>query len=327
MKLKILNQLVVVSWTIVSPITAVELGLLSTASAQSSEPTNTNMADNAELSAVTTEGVNGDTDKKKRNPVISYQTVYEGSTIKLLVDGFVPNPDFQKYPLQFDFFVNRRLFSSQIRSSQQPGAVGVDIGPDIAVPPFNISITAKVLHPNSLYLSVAEGQVLPRKSSSDLNCELLITAGGESVSKDYFDDSIVLQDGGSGSIAFTFDGTDSTGTSIIAPVALTNSGGMASGTISIASTSIPLSGSVTESGASETQTTAKISAINLTSEDGLNVLNCSPDLTRPASPVPVTEIPSENDGDEDQGAGDPENSDPAAESNLSLLGRLFSKIK
>ena len=77
------------------------------------------------------------------------------------------------YPLQFDFFINRRLFSSQYRSPTLPGPVGVDIASDVAVPPFNYAVVAKVLTPDGRpFTTVLEGAVFNTNLVAILNCTL-----------------------------------------------------------------------------------------------------------------------------------------------------------
>ena len=73
----------------------------------------------------TVEGVSGDIDKKHRGPSLSVNAYAEGSGAKILADAYVPNTEFTSYLIRFDFYINRRLFSSQIRSKELSGAIGV----------------------------------------------------------------------------------------------------------------------------------------------------------------------------------------------------------
>ena len=123
----------------------------------------------------TTEGISGDIDSKRRSPVLSVTVSRDSSAVKLLTDAHVPNPDYQKYPIKFDFFVNRKLFATQIRSTELPGAVGVDIGSDVALTPFNYSVVATVLHPNREFTTVLNGAVFGSNLIATLSCNLSIT--------------------------------------------------------------------------------------------------------------------------------------------------------
>jgi hypothetical protein len=106
------------------------------------------------------EGIGGDVDRDDRGPRITYSVqVRSDGVTRILVDGKVPNEEYQKYPIQYDFFINNRLFSSQVTSVQLPGPIGVDVGPDAGPLPFNYTIRATVLHPNRSFTSMAFGAV------------------------------------------------------------------------------------------------------------------------------------------------------------------------
>lgn len=105
------------------------------------------------------EGVAGDIDGRRRSPVLLVSTHVRGDISIILADANVPNDDMAKYPIQFDFYINRRLYSSQFRSPEQPGAVGVELGSDIAALPYNFAVVAKVIHPNRVFSTVFQGVV------------------------------------------------------------------------------------------------------------------------------------------------------------------------
>jgi hypothetical protein len=107
------------------------------------------------------QGISGTHDDKWRAPIISVQTQKTSEGVKLIIDASVSNEEFRQYPIRFDFFVNRQLRSSQIRSVELPGDVGYLVPPEVAVPPFNYSVTATLLHPNRQYTSLAQGAVFP----------------------------------------------------------------------------------------------------------------------------------------------------------------------
>jgi hypothetical protein len=106
------------------------------------------------------EGVSGTVDKKRRSPIIFVDPKAEGRTVKILIDLFVPNEEYREYPVKVEFYVNRQLFATQIRSKELPGPLGVVLGPDVAVKPFNYSIVATLLHPNRQFVSVAQGAIV-----------------------------------------------------------------------------------------------------------------------------------------------------------------------
>lgn len=111
------------------------------------------------MPATGVEGIAGDIDGRRRSPVLTVGTHMRGDIAIIKADAYLPNDDMAKYPIQFDFFINRRLYSSQIRSPEQPGAVGVELGSDVAALPFNFAVVAKVIHPNRVFSTVFQGVV------------------------------------------------------------------------------------------------------------------------------------------------------------------------
>ena len=126
------------------------------AAEEAETPTPTPSLDSLTL---TTEGVSGEADKGRRSPVLSASTSVTTGNVKILVDAYVPSSQYQKFPIKFEFFVNRKLVLTQIRSSELPGPVGIDIGTKVASPPFNYSIVATLLHPNRQYTTVLNAAV------------------------------------------------------------------------------------------------------------------------------------------------------------------------
>ncbi len=108
---------------------------------------------------LTTEGISGEADKGRRSPVLSASTSVGTGNVKILVDAYVPSPQYQKFPIKFEIFVNRKLIVTQIRSTELPGPIGIDVGSNIATPPFNYSIVATLLHPNRQYTTVLNAAV------------------------------------------------------------------------------------------------------------------------------------------------------------------------
>ena len=141
-------------------------------------------------SPLTSEGVAGYADKGRRNPVVSVSVERGDKRVTLLADAYVPNTEFAEYPIQFDFFVNRKLFATQIRSKALPGPIGVDIGTDVASPPFNYTVVGKVLHPNREFTTVLEGAVYATNLTAVLDCTLTLPASGNnSEESDIFTES------------------------------------------------------------------------------------------------------------------------------------------
>jgi hypothetical protein len=160
---------------------------------------------------MTTSGVSGDEDKFSRNPTltVTHQIVNESATepsrVKLLVDAYTVDDTFSKYPLRFDFFVNRKLFSTQIRSPELPGAVGVDIGTDIASPPFNYTVVATVLHPNRSFTTVLNGAVFSSDLIRKLDCSVTKPAATEGAEDVFTASSVDSLQKGNDTIALKYN--------------------------------------------------------------------------------------------------------------------------
>ncbi len=133
---------------------------------------------------ITSEGISGDVDKKRRGPLVSVGTHYskgdgsKGSEVaKILVDAVIQNGDYQQYPIRVDFFINRTLFASQIRSTELPGPLGVVIPSSTARVPFNYSVVATLLHPNREFTTVINGAIFATDLGSTLStCTVTVTS-------------------------------------------------------------------------------------------------------------------------------------------------------
>jgi hypothetical protein len=154
----------------------------------------------------TGEGIVGDIEKHRRAPVILSSTVSGTDVVKILVDSYVPNEEMRPYPIQFDFFINRQLFASQIRSVQQPGAIGVDIGTDVAVPPFDYTVIARVLHPSRTFTSVLTGTVAKSEAQNFASCT--VEVDDQSFAASPVEGSISSE----GALNLTFNGSNGTST-------------------------------------------------------------------------------------------------------------------
>lgn len=125
------------------------------------------------------EGTEGIADLKGRNPVVSVSTLVTDGNVKLLADAYTRDQKYTDYPIRFDFYVNRTLHTSQIRSKSLPGPVGIDIGPDIATLPFNYSVLATVITPNRQFSTLIQGAVFEEALPTELDCSLTILENEE----------------------------------------------------------------------------------------------------------------------------------------------------
>lgn len=217
------------------------------------------------------EGVSGDIDKRHRGPTISISTETTSGGARLLVDAYAKNKQFQKYPVRFDFYVNRRLFSSQIRSAEQPGAIGIDVGADIAPMPFDYAVIASFVHPNTQYVSMAQGTVFRQSLGTTLDCSLTIDDGTSVLTFDQA--GVSINQVSNGRITFSFTGTDpDTAEEATTSGALAIANNKAIGTLSIARGGG--AGDVAVSGTSVG--TSSLESFDVQSSDGLTKLSCGP---------------------------------------------------
>jgi hypothetical protein len=107
----------------------------------------------AQNRSITASGVSGHEDGKHRSPVLTASANVQGNQIQILADAFQRVPDYRDYPIQFDFFINRRLYSSQLRSKEQPGPIGIDVSKDMFQLPLHYAVLAKIITPQGNYFS------------------------------------------------------------------------------------------------------------------------------------------------------------------------------
>jgi hypothetical protein len=223
------------------------------------------------------EGIAGTVDKYHRGPVLSVGVVRDPGLVKILADAYVQDEQYTDYPIQFQFFVNRHLFSTQIRSKALPGAVGVEIGPNVAVPPFNYTVVAKLLHPNREFTTVIEGAVFGTTLNSTLDCTLTAPeSSDESADSDIFtEDSVTLVQTGnnSGSITLTNAGNADGSAQASASASFTlSSDNSTAGTVAVTrggkTTTVSATGTATVS-------SGALSQISLMSADSAYALECS----------------------------------------------------
>lgn len=128
---------------------------------------------------LTSEGVSGDMDSKRRSPVLSVSPVVESGKVKILVDAYVAHPEYKHLPIQFDFYINRQFLTSQIRSSELPGPVGIDVSTTTSPLPFNYTVIARLLHPNREFTTVINGAVFASVLTSQFDCTLVTAANSD----------------------------------------------------------------------------------------------------------------------------------------------------
>lgn len=194
----------------------------------------------------TIEGVSGSIDKKRRNPVLSVGTKFSDTSVSILADAFVPHDEYKEYPLQFDFYINRALYASQIRSKELPGPVGVVVTSDVVPLPFNYSVVVKVLHPNRTFTTVLNGAATTPSDEPTFNCSVqTIDIEGNDVTYAAADVAIPTVSNDAFSSSFTGVSSSAGNTSISVQASTTSDG--ATGTLTIGDESFAVEGSVTTS--------------------------------------------------------------------------------
>lgn len=230
------------------------------------------LASFAQAETNTVEGISGDIDKKHRGPALSINAYPEGGGAKILADAYVPNSEFVSYPIRFDFYINRRLFSSQIRTKELPGPVGVDVGNDIAPIPFNYAVVATLLHPNRQFVTTAYGVVYATDLLVQFDCTLSI-ADGSAVEGDYEALQVNSTQAANDALTLNFTGENSLGgkeANVTATVNVSDDTGSGSVTYTVddSSKTISLSGEITKSDNGE------IATLSLASTDQSVSLDC-----------------------------------------------------
>jgi hypothetical protein len=240
---------------------------------------------------LTIEGISGDMDKKRRGPVLSVGVNRNqadsssaagggvGSTT-LLVDAFVPNKEYERYPIRFDFFVNRKLVSSQLRSVELPGPIGLLVTPEMGTIPFNYSVVATLLHPNREFTTILHGAVTsaaptpPTTSLSSCNLEIVPAEGAELTV--YVADTVTVTPGEDGNFSISFqtskldDGSQSDPVSATADFTVSN--GEVTGTIT---TSVNGNEETVDISGSAVVENDSLQSIEVKPETGATALSCS----------------------------------------------------
>jgi hypothetical protein len=157
----------------------------------------------AENGILTNEGVAGDMDKNRRSPLLSVSTTIGQNSVRILADAAIQHEYTQRYPIQFDFFINRTLYTSQYRSPELPGPIGVHIPASVAQPPFNYVVVAKVMAPNRTFTSSIQGAVFPLDLASTFASCIATKDGTE-----YKAENVKAVQGTSTTFSLEFEETD-----------------------------------------------------------------------------------------------------------------------
>lgn len=237
---------------------------------------------------LTTEGVLGSTDKKDRDPTLSVTEVpipaseEGGARVKLLAYAEVASHEFKEFPIRFEFFVNQRLVSSQVRSSALDGPVGIDVTPEMAAQPFNYSVVATVLHPNRQFTTVLTGASFASDLVATLDCTATLAFGDDEVGSLFQANGTESSQRGNDTIGLSFSAlrddeeaeAEVQASITLARVPSSTESGVVEATSSLSasldgeSLSESLSGSVTFAD-------GELESITLESEDGETSLDCS----------------------------------------------------
>lgn len=229
----------------------------------------------AEFKTFSAEGIAGDIDKKRRSPVVGARNINESGGVKIVVDAYIPNEDYQKYPIQLDFYIDRRLFSSQIRSPEISGPLGIDVGPDIASLPFNYVIVARTLHPNREFTTVLSAPTLEFGVTESFNCSLVQAKANANPTLEVTANSVTPEQSDAQHVSIILKTNDASGkknVSLVATLNVNNSTSSASGTLSLnvdgESQVIQVSGDANIEG-------DVLKSFELESSDKSTIFNCS----------------------------------------------------
>lgn len=119
-----------------------------------------------------TEGISGLRDKYGRDPILTVSREVIGDSVQILVDTQVSDDELQKYPIRYDFFINRNFVTSQIRSPELPGPIGITVGKETTLP-FTYTVMATIIHPSRTFSSVINGAAYANEiTSAALTCSV-----------------------------------------------------------------------------------------------------------------------------------------------------------
>lgn len=226
-------------------------------------------------------GVSDRDDKQSRSPVVTVTAIPGANNTRLLVDAYQRNDAYARYPMQFDFYINRRLFSSQYRSEKLPGPVGVDVGPDVATLPFNYAVVVKVLTPHGdPYTTVVESAVFASFLNGQLDCTVSFISTETS---DYVKNAVEIRQSGNESLQLSFEDASAIASSntvsamLSATVDTSSSPTNPTMTGTLTTTINGMASSIRTETVTGTATlgTDGITAISVSSEDNSLTLKCS----------------------------------------------------
>jgi hypothetical protein len=221
------------------------------------------------------QGIAGYSDKLSRDPILTVGTTKESNgNVKILVDAAIPNRQFEKFPIRFDFFVNRVFVTSQMRSPELPGPIGIDVTPSIATPPFNYTVIATLLHPNRQYTSVLQSAVYLSDLTFAATCTFLYKSG-DGAERNYTLSDVTISQAGEESVSLSLVNArsedDSVSASLTGTLAIAN-GSTASGVLSVDgpggdAEAIAVTGSITK-------TDGAVTKLGVKSANGGFLLEC-----------------------------------------------------
>lgn len=221
----------------------------------------------AQKITTTTEGLAGERDSRRRGPVLSVShELTEGGGARLLADFNIPHPDYRHYPVRVEFYVNRRLFSSQIRSAELPGPIGIDLGPDQVTIPFNYTVIATVLHPNRSFPTVLNGAVFSNDLVGTFNCRVTFSPNSDNEAT-YRVNDVKSTQSGNNSFALTFLAKNSENGDQIQVAAVVSNDGTGNGSSDVRITRNDLTQTHAMSGTVASNDDSQIESFNLATSD------------------------------------------------------------
>ena len=225
--------------------------------------------DSSTRATLRNEGIAGDIDKHHRGPLLSVQSSVSDEQFSLVTEVSVLNEEFSKYPIKIEFFVNRTLVSTQYRSPELPGALGITLSRTEYPLPVNYSVVATQLHPNRTYTTVIQGAIFGEDLTSITSCSLTTTEGEESST--YNSTSLTIAQSGQTTFEISFSGKSESESEIQASGSFSVSDGQASGTISTTqddeTVTTDLTGTATKEG-------DKLTSLSLSSSDSSLTIEC-----------------------------------------------------
>jgi hypothetical protein len=232
---------------------------------------------------LTHKGIGEFIDLKQRAPVLSVGVNRAENNVKLLVDATVENDEYKEYPIRFDFYVNRELVSTQLRSKELSGGIGIDVPAKEAPIPFNYSVVATLLTPNRTFTTIINGAVFETDLTTKLStCTYTVSdtvttqADGSSSSRVYVAKEISTTQSGNEGLTVSFTTSELQDGSEGDPVSVTSTLSIdaenAAGSISTVISETPAA--KVEVSGKATSTNGAITSISLQSADTFTKLEC-----------------------------------------------------